>query len=145
MNEPTMESQGYHAVDLPLWRASKIERAFGWSREPDFYYEHGSVFEGPNHYYVQHTWIGCAGFLVDKVTFELLRFGSYIDPELHIWAFHEGISLHKTNTLTLTQIHDDKAAIDLLARLYRRSEGVVGKRGSFEWVRHEARGRQKAA
>ena len=23
--------------------------------------------------------------------------------------------------------------------------GVVGKRGSFEWVRHEARGRQKAA
>ncbi|WP_413665349.1 hypothetical protein ACG1BZ_09220 [Microbulbifer sp. CNSA002] len=86
-------------------------------------YSKQNVLENENAFYFPIGWIGCSGHLVKKDTMEIISFGSYIGPEEHIWAYHQGISLanlgkDRKNDLIITEIFNKDETIKVLKKFF---------------------------
>jgi hypothetical protein len=96
-----------------------LEKELG--RPPE--YKSSEVLINEDLLYFPIGWVGCAGFLVDRKTFEAHLLGSGLPVVTHVWAHYRGFAKGRTgderrNDLVITSVHSMKATCDLLRNIF---------------------------
>lgn len=86
-------------------------------------YKSSEVLINEDLLYFPIGWVGCAGFLVDRKTFEAHLLGSGLPVVSHVWAHYRGFAKGRTgnqrrNDLVITSVSSMKAICDLLRDLF---------------------------
>ncbi|HRI71001.1 MAG TPA: hypothetical protein PK156_42510, partial [Polyangium sp.] len=56
-------------------------------------------------FYIPYTWIGCAGYIVERATSTVRTLGSGMGVEAQIWAWYRGVAYDR-NDLEILAVHD---------------------------------------
>ncbi|GAA3918470.1 hypothetical protein [Litoribacillus peritrichatus] len=105
-----------------LLRAAEAKLLKGFEFDPrESGYSIDEVLENNQAYYFPIGWIGCSGHLVVKSNLEVIGFGSYIGPESHIWAYHQGISLeelgkYRRNCISIVSVENKEKTLKVIRR-----------------------------
>lgn len=70
----------------------------------EFEYNRGGILVSDELYYIPYTWIGCAGYIVERATATVVALGSGIAVETQIWAWYRGLT--NVNDLEILAVHD---------------------------------------
>lgn len=95
------------------------------TREEPFEIEHALLND--DLVYIPICWIGCAGFLVERASWNPILLGSAMVLEVHVWAYYRGFADGQTpaacrNDLIITSIHDREATRRVLRRVVRSAD-----------------------
>lgn len=73
--------------------------------EQEVGYDRRGVLASDELFYIPYTWIGCAGYIVERATSTVKPLGSGMGVEEQIWAWYRGIA-YDTNDLEILAVHD---------------------------------------